>query len=231
MNYDLNTLNNNKLFLILIVLSVILIYNLFHLNRKSNTKFSNKLNESYLIKKEYQHYLLLVGLLLPILEILFQIFKIKPESLLLLNFSCGFIFISLYYLSKKSSYFFNNIEHIFIGIFLLHFVFVSINLIHLKNDLIPIFAFITSFYVSYFILKTIKIYLYFVTAVILFLIIVSVYELIPLKKAALLTIYCCLIFIINYIKQNSIINSTDKLKFKDEIINKVNMLTIATNKK
>lgn len=120
MNYDVNTfINDNKLFLILllIVFCNILFYNLFYLNRKSNTKFINDLEESNLIKKEYQHYLLLFGVLIPILEILFQIFKIRPESLLLLNFSCGLVFLSLYYVSKKSSYFFNNIEHIFIGIF------------------------------------------------------------------------------------------------------------------
>ena len=234
MNYDVNTfINDNDLFLILllIVLCSILFYNLFNLNRKSNTKFINNLEESNLIKKEYQHYLLLFGILIPILEILFQIFKIRPESLLLLNFSCGLVFLSLYYISKKSSYFFNNIERIFIGIFLLYFIFVSRNLIHVKNDLIPLFAFIASFYISYIILKPIKIYWYFVFAVILFLIFVTAFEFIPSKKATLLTIYCSLISIINYINQNSIINSTDKLKFKDEIINKGNMLTIATNKK
>ena len=113
----------------------------------------------------------------------------------------------------------------------MYFIFVSRNLILVKNDLIPIFAFITSFYVSFFVLKPIKIYWYFVSAVLLFLILITAFELIPSKKATLLTIYCSLISIINYIKQNSIINSTDKLKFKDEIINKGNMLTIATNKK
>lgn len=230
-NTFINNYENLLLVSILIGLFSILIYKVPNLRTKTNNRFINNLNEANLIKREYQQYLLFLGIIVPIIEIIFHVFKMRIKSLLLINFFCGFLFLSIYYISKKSFYFFNNIQRIFIIIFLIYFLYIVRNLITQTNEIIPIIAFIVCFLISYIVLKPIKVYWYFVFSVFLLLTIVLLFKIIPIKTTILLLNYSFLVLIINHIKHVSITNITDKLKFKDEIINKGNILTIATNKK
>jgi hypothetical protein len=60
--------------------------------------------------KEYQHYLLLLGGLLPLVEIIFEVFKVREKSLLLFNSLLGLLFLALYFISKKSTLVLRNIK-------------------------------------------------------------------------------------------------------------------------
>ncbi|MFV5684374.1 PAS domain S-box protein [Flavobacterium sp. GB2R13] len=74
-------------------------------------------------------------------------------------------------------------------------------------------------------------YWFFVLSVILYLITVTILELIPFKTSILLFNYCLITFIINYIRYVSSLKIKDKFRFNDQIINKGNSLIIATNRK
>ncbi|MFV5699122.1 PAS domain S-box protein [Flavobacterium sp. ZT3R17] len=74
-------------------------------------------------------------------------------------------------------------------------------------------------------------YWFFVLSVILYLITVTILELIPFKTSILLLNYSLITFIINYIRYVSSLKIKDKFRFNDQIINKGNSLIIATNKK
>lgn len=233
--YEIYILDNSYrlsiLISILVVLFVFLTYNVLKLRTIIDTRFINKINEAELLKKEYQHYLLFLGITVPIIEIIFQIYKIRPQSLLLTNATIGLVFLSIYFLSTKSASIFRNIKSIFTVIFFIYFGYIARNIVFLTTDIIPIIAFVLCFLISFVVLKPIKVYWCFVASVFLFLIIVLVFEIIPIKTSIILLNYCFLTLIVNYIRHITLVNITDKLKFTDEIINKGNMLTIATNKK
>ncbi|MFV8270079.1 PAS domain S-box protein [Flavobacterium sp. GT2N3] len=181
--------------------------------------------------KEYQLYLLFLGIILPSIEVVFEIFTIRPISLLIPNCTAGFSLIFLYYVSTKSTIVFRYIKQIFIALFLIYFCFIARNLIYSPSDVIPITSFLVSFYFAYNVVRPIRVYWVFVASVFIFLSIVCVFEIIPLKTNIALFIYSIIILIINYIHHVSLLNIDIEFRFNNQIINKGNSLILATNKK
>jgi PAS domain S-box-containing protein len=85
------------------------------------------------------------------------------------------------------------------------------------------------FLFSYDVIRPIKRYWLFVTSVFIFISILFVFEIVPLKSIAILFNYSLIIQIINYVRHKSLLNIKDKFRFTDEIVNNGNSLTIATN--
>jgi PAS domain S-box-containing protein len=234
--YPLNVLTNSNVNLltiipILLVLFFLLIYNFSKIREKLYSKYIEKNYKENLRNKEYQIYLLFLGIILPILEINLEIFKVRPKSLLLINVGIGLALIILYFTSLKSLYIFRNIKNIFIPIYLLYFGLICKNLIFAHADIIPIVAFVVTFYFSYSILKPTKAYWYYVGFVVIYLFTVLTFSLVPLKTIVILFNYTFLTFILNYIRFISALNIKDKFRFNNQIINKGNSLILATNKK
>ena len=92
--------------LFLLALLFILLAVILYSNSRINSILKNKDNlpteESD--KREYQLYMLFLGLVLPLIEILFELFQIRPKSLLINNFSIGCFFLLLFLLSEKSKF-------------------------------------------------------------------------------------------------------------------------------
>ena len=226
--------NNLKFWLIITILLFfifLLVYNFLKIKKNLNSTFIEKNHYSDSKNKEYQIYLLFLGIILPIIEINFELFDIRPKSLLITNGLIGFSLLIIYFISTKSIYVFKNIKHLFIVIFLLYFSLICRNLIFIPTDIIPIIAFIVTFFFSYSVFKPLKLYWIFVLSVVLYLVFVSVFELIPFKTSILLLNYSLITFIINYIRYISSLKIKDKFRFNDQIINKGNSLIIATNRK
>ena len=92
--------------LILIGLGIALVFNIIKIQSIVNDKFEEKSSEADSINKEYQLYPLFIGMLLPIIEISFEIFNVRPKSLLIVNCCIGLFFILLYFISKKVEFVF-----------------------------------------------------------------------------------------------------------------------------
>jgi PAS domain S-box-containing protein len=217
--------------IIIPILFIFLGYEVYKIKATLKSKLLENGTETIYKNKEYQLYLLFLGIILPSIEIIFEIFKIRPKSLLIPNFSIGFFLVTLYLLSTTYAIVFKNIKAIFITLFLLYFCFISRNLIYSPSDTIPILGFIVSFFFSYSILKPRKLYWYFVTAVFTFYTILFLFELIPLKSNIALAVYSLIILIINYINYITSLNVEVEIRFNNQIINKGNSLILATNKK
>ncbi|WP_309640633.1 PAS domain S-box protein [Flavobacterium sp.] len=201
---------------------------------KINNRFHHKNVENYMqlesFDKEYQLYFLFLGILLPIFEIIFEIYSVRSRSQLASSFIIGFVLISLYFLTKKNK-FFNRYNHAtFIGFFLLYFAFIAHNMVLHGSDVIPILGFVVAFFFSFQILKPVKIYWVFVSIVITFLCVTIHQEWMPFNLTLILLNYCFLIMFIHYIQHITFLNTQDKFRFTNEIVNKGNSLTIATNK-
>ncbi|WP_243694671.1 PAS domain S-box protein [Flavobacterium psychrotolerans] len=164
-------------------------------------------------------------------EITFEIFKVRDQSLLIANCSAGLIFLCLYYGSKKLSFVFRNVQHIFTSLFVLYFSLIARNLILGATGIIPIIGFVVCFFISYGVLKPIKLYRYFVASVLIYLVTVFIFGLVPYNTAIILFSYCLMVWIVNYIRHLSFLTVNNKFQFTNEIVNKGNMLTIGSNKK
>ncbi|OXE98015.1 PAS domain S-box-containing protein [Flavobacterium araucananum] len=230
---DIIFYNNPKLILLglsLLGFLAILVYQFFKIKARIGY-FVEKKFEIETANREYQLYLLFFGIAIVVIEIINEIFKIRPRSLLVLNVSIGTTVLLIYLVTDKIKLLRDRVQQIFITLFLSFLVYVGYNIIYLKNDVVPIVAFLISFYFSYSILKPIKIYWAFTAVVFLYLILTVIYHLIPIKSSILLLNYSIIVFIINQIKYAVLLNNRDNFRFTNEIVHKGNSLTIATNNK
>ncbi|MDI5950547.1 PAS domain S-box protein [Flavobacterium yafengii] len=222
---------NTLLWVIIATLFIFLAYKIYTIKSTLRSKLLDKGVETTTKSKEYQLYLLFLGIILPSIEVIFEIFKIRPISLLIPNCTIGFSLILLYFISTRSIIVFRHIKQIFIALFIIYFCFIARNLIYSPTDFIPITAFVVSFFFAYNVLKPINVYWCFVTSVFMFLGIAYVLEIIPLKTNIALFIYSSIILIVNYIHHVSLLNIDVEFRFNNQIINKGNSLILATNKK
>jgi hypothetical protein len=225
----------NNLFRIITPFLFLLLFLLIYKFSRIKSILYNKYIENYSTEasrsEEYQLYLLFLGIIIPIFEITFEIFKVRQKSLLIVNCGLGAFFLVVYFMSKKSSYIFRNLQLIFKVLFLISFGFISRNLIFSSPDILPAIAFIIAFFFSYSVLKPIKLYCFFVISVFTYLIIIFIFELVPLNTAIMVFNYSLIIIVINYIRHLYLLNIKDKFSFSNEIVNKGNSLSVASNKK
>ncbi|PXY40996.1 histidine kinase [Flavobacterium cheongpyeongense] len=225
--------NSPKLILLQLCLTVFmgfLVYQFFRIKAKIGS-FIEKNKEKEVSHKEYQLYLLFFGITIIVIEIINEIFEIRPESLLYVNISIGLSILLFYFLSIKIEYLRNRISIVFICIFLLFTFHIARNIIIHPNDIVPVIALLITFYFSYSILRPIKIYWYFTTGIFIFHIINLAFDFIPIKSSVLLLTYSLVIFVINHIKYAIFLNTRDNFRFTNEIVHKGSSLTVACNKK
>lgn len=223
--------NNPKLIVLgfsLFAFLGILIYQFFRIKARIGY-FIEKKKETETLTKEYQLYILFFGIAVIVIEIINEIFKIRPKSLLIINLIIGSSVLVIYVLTDKIKYFRDRIQNIFIVSFFFYIAYVMRNIINLPDDILPILTFLISFFFSYTVLKPIKVYWAFVGLAFLYLITTVVFQLIPIKSSVLLINFSIVIFIINQVKYAVLQNNKDNYRFTNEIVHKGNSLTIATN--
>lgn len=214
----------------LILLTFLLVYKFLKIKSKINNQYIENRFKEDSKNKENQFYFLILSITIPLLELFFSFFNVRSKSLLIQNLSIGVFLLAVYFISKKSSLVFQNIQSIFKATFLIGFIIISRNIIYTSPDIIPSIAFLLCFFFSYDIFKPLKSYWFSVVSVFSFIFILFVFEIIPEKSISILLNSSLIILIINYVRHKSILNIEDKFKFTNEIVNKGNTLTIATDK-
>jgi len=227
--------SSNNLFRIIAPFSFLLVFLLIYKYSKIksilNTKYIENYSKESSKSEEYQLYILFLGILIPVFEIFFEIFKVRHKSLLIVNCSLGAILLGIYFISKKSPLVFRNLQQIFKVLFVVSFGFICRNFIFSSPDVLPAIAFIITFFFSYSVLKPTKLYWFFVVSVFIYLIIIFVFELVPMDTAIMVFNYFLIILVINYVRHTYLLNIKDKFSFTNEIVNKGNSLILATNRK
>ena len=222
---------NVLLYICIPLLIIFLIYKISEIKSGLNTNALEQTAKAITQKKEYQLYLLFLGILLPIIEITFEFLKVRPKSLLILNLSIGFALLLLYFITTKSRLLFNYVQELFTCCFFLYFSSISRNVIVHPTDLIPIIAFVVTLFFSYNVLKSRKLYLGFIVLVFIYLAVLLIFELAPFKTVLVLCTNSVTIVIINYIQDILLLNNNEQFRFNNQIINKGNSLVLATNNK
>lgn len=232
-NADIIFYNNPKIIILglaLLGFLGVLVYQFFKIKAKIGYFIEKKL-ETETANREYQLYILFFGIAVIVIEIINEIFKVRPKSLLVVNVSIGFAVLIIYFITDKVKFLRDRVQSIFIFFFFIYMSYIGYNIVTLKRDIVPVIVFLISFYFSYGILKPIRIYWFFVGLVFTFLITTVAFHLISVKSSILLINFCILIFIINQVKYAVLLNNRDNFRFTNEIVHKGNSLTIATNNK
>jgi len=208
----------------------LLIYKFHKIKYTLGNKFIKNFTPQNAENKECQLHFLFLGIIVLILELTFEFFKLRPESMLVTNVSISLVLIGIAYLSTKFDYIFRNIKKIFRVVFFLGFLNVCRNLIHLNNDNIPFLSFLLFVYFSYTILKPLRLYVLFVLFTFGYLISISLLKLAPLDNITVTFNYTLVVVCINFIRHMSIQDINKKFQFNDQIINRGNSLVMAKNK-
>jgi len=207
----------------------LLIFRLYKIKYKLRNAFTDDYTRTKSRNQQYQQYFLYLGIIITILELTFEIFKLRPKSFFVTNISIALILLTIYFISKKSNFVFRNIQKIFQIVFLTSFVYVSQNLILSADDGFPIIAFLLFIFFSYDVIKPIRLYWVFITTIAVYLISLSTFEIIPSQSVNILFNYSLIVVCINYIRHLSAVDISDKFLFNNQIINKGNSLIIAVN--
>ena len=215
----------------LFVFIAFFIFTLVKSKRTLKNTIIEKNNEEYARNKEYQLYLLFLGVANIIAEINYEIFSIRPKSLFLFNIGTAIFYLIVYVISTKSSYLFRKIQQIFIVFYFFYFLLICRNLLFTSTDVIPVLSFIVTFYFAYTIFKPILIYWLFVASAFSYIALAAYFELLPIKTTIALFNFSLIVFTINFIQYIISLNVKDKFRFSDQIINNGNSLILVCNRK
>ena len=223
----------NANFLIILILIVFLIILYLFLYKFSDAKLKLKTNFSEFEPKESQFklYLLFMGIIIPIMEVVYEINQIRSYSLLTINFCVGLFLIAVYFLTLKVKWFDRNINAIFLIIFIGYFHFILYNIAFKSFELVSYVSLTIAFFLSYFVFKKFFHYLFFLVYVLAICFVLFITNSLTKDLSIILFNSIIVTAAIHLARHFALIETKNKFHFANEIVNKGNSLTIATNKK
>lgn len=215
------------------IIFLLLLVTYYFLHHFSKTKFTVKTNYSELEPKERQYrlYLLSMGIIIPVMEIIYEINKVREQSLLFINVTVGIFLILIYALTLKNKWFDRNINLIFIVLFISYFHFILFNIAYKPFELVSFVSLIITYFLSYFIFRKFAHYLFFLGYVLV--VCFALYSFGLLSKGLSIILFNSVLIssAIHLARHFALLETKNKLQFANEIVNKGNSITIATNKK
>jgi PAS domain S-box-containing protein len=232
-SFEIETPFYYKWWFILSILGFLTAFFLVIFNKTSsyNKDFVKNYSDSQTSTEQYRLYLLFLGIIIPILEIITELFKIRNHSELYLNLGTGLVLIFLYFSSKKIKFIKKNLQPLFLFIFLIYASYIMYKLLYKEFEIITLVEFLIMFFISYNVFRLSQMYWTFVGFIILFFIYLFIFNVIPIKYLVILFNACVITAIINHARHTAVLNTKDKFLFANNIVNKGNSLIIATNKK
>lgn len=182
-------------------------------------------------EEQFRIYSLFFGITLPLVETVINFFELRPHSQLALNYIIGFSLLSLFLLSKKNNFLYRNINAIFTGIYLAYFCFMTYMVFFNPFEMTAYITLIITFFLSYFVLKTIQQYWIFVGCVLLFLIVAYNLQLSDTKLIVMFICALIAVVAVHISRHLSQIETKNKFLFSSIVVNNGNSLIMTTNKK
>lgn len=195
-----------------------------------NKEFIKKISETEDDNKTIRTFFFFLGIIFPLTEVINLYFIKRDNSELFINLIIGIVFVTIYVLSKKSTFLNKHLRKIFISIILIYSAYVIFKLTTQPFELITYTEFLLILFFSYSAFKTDNQYILFVIALFIVLIILLLNIQSETKQIITLINTSLIVLVINYARRISILNNNDKVLFSNSIINNSNSLTIATDR-
>lgn len=219
--------------LIVTAILILLLYVLYFYTYKSVTNKLKLNNHTEFEPKEQQFrlYFLFLGVCIIVVEIIFEIFKVRSYSFLWVNIPIGMLLILIYFLTSKVPFFLKNINPIFIICYFSYLAIIIHNVFFKNLELVSFVSLIIALFLSFFVFKNVLHYWLFVITTLLLLIASYNFELIPHKYTIILICAFILTIAIHTARHIALIDTRNKFIFANIIVNNGNSLIITTNKK
>ncbi len=199
--------------------------NTFRLNFKTDySEFDTK-------EQQYHLYFLFLGIMIPVMELINEIFEVRNHSMLAVNLIVGGLLVLIYVLAAKTKLISRYMGTLFLVCFTGYFIFIIHNLIFKPFELVSYIGLIIAFFLSYFVFKGFKQYLFFIFIVLVCTVWLYNENIIEKKLVIILFNAFLLTIAIHLARHFALVETKNKLIFTNEIVNKGNSLTIATNRK
>jgi len=205
-----------------------LIYKAVQKTKLNSLKNYSEIEPKY---EQFQLYFLFLGITIPIVEIVYSFFDIQSHSLQIYHYCIGVCFVSLYFLSKKLEFIKAYLELIFICCYLAYFGVLLYHVLYVQFEMVYFVGFILALFLSYNAFKSMRHYWLFVSGFMTIIFLIYSFEIIPRPYTIILFNSYLIIIALHYSRHLALINAKNKFLFANEIVNKGNTLTIATNKK
>ena len=218
----------------LLVILIVLVTTMFLQLNKKRSKFSKDYtanysditNDAYL----YRLYFLFFGILIPSVDTVFEVLKIRSYSLIIQSYSFGAVFLIIYFLSYKIKKIENNLSKLFTISFLIFSIIVLTNLVTRPFELVTFSGMLIIVLFSFNVFNNYKHYLLYIVLIITVIIGLIIQKQIPLSIGIITIIFCLIIVIINQTKHVALQNNKEKFLFANEIVNRGKSLVIAAKK-
>lgn len=207
---------------------------IYHITTKKSDLDKEFIKNYYELKynnNKYGVYILYSGFLISAIEVFYSFFVIRPIYLSIQNFCIGIVLLLIYIATKYNKKVLKYIRNIFRVIYISYLLFVFRNLVVNEFSLITYSAFLVIVYFSFTLYKNKRDF--YILNGIYFILILSAYflQLIPLKFNLILAVTITIISVLNYLRYLSDINYNESILYANQVINKENSISLATNKK
>lgn len=221
---------SSSILISLLLATGILFYVIFAKKTKYNKEFARNYSEITITIEQYKLYLLFLGIVFSVTEIFLEIFKVRVRSELIENIIFSSILLILYYISDKSRFILENLQKIFLSLFLFYLCFTLYKIIFFPFEVIALTELMLVLFFSYNTFKNIRQCLIFIGSMFVVISWIFIEGILPPGIVGILYNALMIISVFHYTKHIGILNTQDKYLFANEIVNKGNSLTIVTNK-
>lgn len=222
----------NSLLIIALALLLSALFYFISVNLKVfKVNFKTDYSEFDTKEQQYHLYFLFLGIMLPVMELINEIFEIRSHSLLAINLVVGGIFVLIYLLAIKTEFIAKRLGLLFVVCFSCYFLFIIHNIVFRPFELVSYVGLIVAFFLSYFVFNGFRQYLVFVFLVLLATVVLYNQDVMDKKYVVVLFNSFLLTIAIHLARHFALVETKNKLIFTNEIVNRGNSLTIATNRK
>ena len=226
----ISTQYNNLILIVILVVGLFLFYKI--LNNKNaliNDKFKIKNSELTNSNLIFRTYCLYLGILLPYIEILIHLFKLRVDNLFIENLSLSFILILIYFITIKENLIFRNLKIICAVIFVVFNLRSFRNLIIYPQYTFPSLEILFTIFLSFLIFESTRFLYAYIALMLVTLISLFYFDFISNTLTLNLLIYSLLLILANYVKFKINANTNQRMLFTDNIVNNGSSLTLAVN--
>lgn len=222
---------NLSLIIILIITVLILLSLAIWKTFQNNLTLKVEYTEFEPKEDQFRIYYLFFGITIPLTETLLEVFKIRTESYLVINYIIGGVFLLFYFLCNSYRYFLKNINLIFTILYFIYFLFISYTVFFNPFEIVSFITLIILFFLSYFVIESIKHYWFFVVAILLLLAVFYQLNYIQSKYIIIMTCAYIVIIAIHISRYLAFVEIRNKFVFSNIVVNNGNSLILTTNKK
>lgn len=194
-----------------------------HFNKKYAQNFA-KTSESV---EEIKTYFLFIGIISLLIETLNIILKTREFSELLPKFLFGTVCLSIYFLSRKNNIYNDYLQPLFVTLFTFYSAAMIYKIGTFPFDLINYSQVLILLFFSYNVFREIKHYLIFISCFFIILVILLLSKVVDPQPLIVLIESGLVILLINNARRITILNTSDRILFSNNIINNSNSISVA----